>query len=333
MNKDLLLDIFRIPSQSGKEDKMRDFIKKYLKKNNISFSEDKKGNIFQISNKAPLLSAHMDTVQDFYDTQLTKFIKIRGDILSGYGVIGGDDKCGIYLILRMLTCSDVKINFLFSVEEETGAGGATDFVRLQEPFLNNILYGIILDRCGNNDIICTDNEYGIYEFEKVLLEIGKLYGYKKGRGTFSDANVLSKYFSCANLSVGYYNAHSKNEFVNLSDLSNAEKFVHSIIKNINYNFEKPEKFNYYDRYTYYNDCYYSEYYDEYDEYDEYNEDSCIFCKKKTKLIYLPSFDRYSCVSCGVKFIDDFQLNYDNFNKNSEEDLYEDFLNSIELEDY
>ena len=247
MDLKLLEKIFQTPARTKNETQMASVIREVLNKYDIPYWTDKAGNIYNISKKSvPLLSAHMDTVQDEIDAALTKFIKIRGNILSGYGVIGGDDKCGIFIALT-LACQSL-CNFIFSVEEESGGNGIKYFVTTQK--LTDIPYGLVLDRKGHQDIICARNNYGTEAFEKTLLEIGNVFGYKQAMGTFSDANFLNEQISCANLSVGYYNPHSKSEFVDINDLRNAMDFTHAIIKNVKEKFEAPRSSSHYTYYGY-----------------------------------------------------------------------------------
>jgi len=239
MDNELLLSLFKIPAPTRQEAGISDFIKDFLKKESVPFKEDGFGNIFNLTNpKAPLLSAHLDTVQDETDSALSKFIKIRDHFISGYGVIGGDDKCGLYIILELLKGGD-KLNFVFSTGEESGGTGIRYFMKTQD--ISKLPYGLVLDRRGSDDIICTENEYGILDLENYLLRIGELFGYTKSSGTFSDADFISEQISCANLSVGYYSPHSKNEFVNTQELAVALNFTHSIIKNVERKFAAPRK--------------------------------------------------------------------------------------------
>jgi hypothetical protein len=233
------------------------------------------------------------------DAALAKFIKIRGNVLSGYGVIGGDDKCGIFIALT-LACANL-CNFVFSVEEESGGHGIKTFVAEQD--LSDIPYGLVLDRRGNADIICTKNSYGVAAFERILLEIGKIYGYKESSGTFSDANFLSEKISCANLSVGYYNPHSKSEFVDIDDLKIAMNFTNAIIKNVTEKFEAPSKTNTY-TYTYpakpsqsapfrpFSHSYPG------DVVDVELGDICAFCNtQKEKTIFSKVVNDFVCIDC------------------------------------
>lgn len=284
MDLKLLEKIFQIPARSHQEKEISEFIKNELDKNKINYFIDKIGNISSVEKKGvPILCAHMDTVQDEFDAKLSKFVKIRGEIISGYGVIGGDDKCGIFIVLS-LACAGF-CNFLFTVEEECGGNGIKHFTKNYS--LENIPYGLVLDRRGCSDIICTSNNYGAEPFEKILLEIGKVFGYSKSSGTFSDANFLSDQISCANLSVGYYNPHSKKEFVNLVDLKNALNFTYQIIKNVKDYFPKPKP-------SYSN---YSSYYGADDD-NNYLTQICAFCNEtKTKTLYMKTVKDFVCSDC------------------------------------
>jgi ribosomal protein S27AE len=163
-------------------------------------------------------------------------------ILTGYGTIGGDDKCGIYIILYYLKYISKDINFLFTVGEEVGGIGSKHFVINNKNIKkeNNIPYGLVLDRRGNCDIICANNGYGVLEFEEALKKVGKKFNYKDATGTFSDADYLSKLFSCANLSVGYNNPHTNSEFVDIEDLHSAIEFVATIVTEVNETFKTPD---------------------------------------------------------------------------------------------
>lgn len=316
MDKKLLLDIFNIPSRSREEDAMSSFIIDYLEEINIKdYRIDKHGNIFRLEDVSmPILNAHMDTVQDLNDTKLTKFIKIRNDILSGYGVIGGDDKCGIYLILDIL--KEKKVNFLFSVQEEIGCVGAGRFIN--ENNIRDFPYALTLDRWGNKDIICSANDYGTKEFEKELFKIGSFHGYEPASGLLSDADQLNEQVSCANLSVGYYNHHTKSEFVKLNELESAKKFVIDIIENITKKFPAPKK----NKFNYLSDFNFDNY-----DYENY-EEVCFVTKKKEKnLYYLPSIDKYISPEGARRLFEDLQISgaiYDEVDHYEDDYLLDDF---------
>ena len=275
IDNDFLLELFRIPSMSTKEDRMKSYVEKRLTRMNIPFETDDYGNIYNITNKdMPMLNAHMDTVQDEDDVELASFIKIRENVLSGYGVIGGDDKCGIYVIFKLLE-EIPTLNFLFTVEEELGCVGSGYFVKNQKnnKELDNVLYCLTLDRKGNEDILCVNNSYGSKEFQEVLHDAGKEFNYSPSTGTMCDADKLNDFFSCCNLSSSYYNAHTKDEFVLLDGLQQTYEYVHKIVTTVKEKFPlaKKETYGYsgYD-YTGYGDYSGQEYDSSYHNYNGYN---------------------------------------------------------------
>lgn len=331
IDKKMLLEIFRIPSLSGEESRMATYIKQKLDSLGIEYEEDSKGNVFNFSGKKPFLNAHMDTVQDLDDFYLAGLISIKEDcILDGLGVIGGDDKCGIYIILRMLEKGH-DINFAFTVSEEIGTIGSGFLASTKEKELKLCLYGLTLDRKGNSDIICYDNSYGTIEFENALKAVGNEFGYTPASGILSDADEFNKFMSCANLSVGYYRQHTKKEFVILRDLMNAELYVDKILEKVQMKFAIPEPKirNYssylsdgsYYGYDPYDDFYYGKketgtikdlkeqdeedlYYRELEEelyYRELEKDfldgSCMTCGENSELIYVKSLKGFYCPGC------------------------------------
>jgi tripeptide aminopeptidase len=260
IDEELMLKLFRTSSPSNREDKVQTLIKEFLTKNAIDFKTDKIGNIFNLDiPDAPLLSSHMDTVEDtLKDSPLMKYVRIYdskeyGKYIKGYGVIGGDDKCGVFINLSLLKKYPNKINFIFSINEEKGMSGIQAVVKEQDKKFEKILFGIVIDRRGAGDIICTDKNYGTKEFETEIEKIGADFGYKSASGAASDAGYISEKVSCANISAGYYNPHSKKEFVIIDDMINAMNYADKLIATIKTRFIPPVKTVYHD-YTYTKRC-------------------------------------------------------------------------------
>lgn len=251
-----LMELFNIYSPSGMEQGTREYICDELEKIGVPFSIDRFGNIFSLSYpNRPLLSAHMDTVQRFpysYFVKNKQFITQTKHEKDGYTyihsggkfIIGADDKCGIYAVLRLLEIHP-KTNFLFSVLEETGAKGAREFTEEQD--LSEVLYGLVLDRHGFFDVICEQNGYGTIEMEKSLLAIGEKYKMSSARGIFSDCNALNAKISCANISIGYEGAHTDKEWCCVEGVEHTIKFVSDVIEKLDVKFETPI-FKNHDRY-------------------------------------------------------------------------------------
>lgn len=262
--KKMLLDLFRLYGPSKGEKPILDFIVNVLKENKIPFEQDDHGNIYCMNHKnVPMLSAHTDCVGGPESGHYVRFVDIypygNDEIMKGLGNIGGDDKCGVFLILLYLL-SGKPINAIFSICEEIGGLDGIKYllpkIKDNEVF-KTIPYCIVLDRRSFGDIICSKNDYGTKEFEDALHEIGKKYYYEPVTGGCSDMNTIKEYMNGCNLSVGYYNPHSTTEFVSIGDLHNTWEYLQELILKMPRNLPKkqivyttPSTTNYYGK-TYY----------------------------------------------------------------------------------
>jgi tripeptide aminopeptidase len=329
IDKKLIEALFQIHSVSGQEEDMINFITNFLDHRGVKYEVDSLGNISGFNHqRAPLLCAHTDTVQGSHDADLVKLIKLRDNIISGYGVVGGDDKCGIYIILKLLEDKE-KINFLLPVMEEVGARGSSSFVLKNKNLFKSIPYCLVLDRRGRNDIISDKNDYCKKDFSFVLDSIGKEFGYRSNSGSFSDADVLSEVVACANLSVGYYNPHSKFEYVNTKDLESAMDFTHAIVKNVQDKFEVPGK-NYRKSWIYDFDGLE----DDIDMYgkglrEDYAQcDSCGLLFDERRMVYLSTIASSLCRKCLTNLKQEIEIESES---NYESD--DEFLKMLESEEY
>lgn len=235
--KKMLLDLFHLYAPSHGEKPVLEFIKKVLDYHNVKYKEDSNGNIYCLNYmNEPLLSAHTDCVgtpeAGSYVNLIDLYPYDDDEILKGIGNIGGDDKCGVFLILLYLI-SKRPINAAFSICEEVG--GVDGISHLLSEIKDNeifksIPYCLVLDRRSCGDIICNDNDYGSKDFEKALEKIGEEFGYYHTKGSCSDMNKIKDYMNGCNLSVAYYNPHSNTEFVSLNDLYNTWNYIQKLIK-------------------------------------------------------------------------------------------------------
>lgn len=183
-----------------------------------------------------LLVAHMDTVHN----ELPKHFvyKGTGDRVSSPQGIGGDDRCGIYMIMEVI--KKHKCSVLFCEDEEIGGVGASKFIK--EDFVKELEfnYMIELDRRGSDDAVFYDCDND--EFEDFIIEDGD---WKRAWGSFSDISILAPEIGCAavNLSSGYYNAHTKDEYVMLSEMGENIDKVCRLIERTTEN----DKFEYIER--------------------------------------------------------------------------------------
>lgn len=188
-------------------------LKKYAAKELGKTYDDVKnqdGFVFAKGTVPILLVAHLDTVhkelpENFvYDSETLTISSPQG--------IGGDDRCGVYMIFEII--KKHKCSVLFCEDEEIGMVGAEKFVKSKASNNLDFNYIIELDRKGNNDAVFYDCDNS--EFEEFITK----EFFKTAYGSFSDISTIAPALGCAavNLSCGYYNAHTKNEYVSYPEM-------------------------------------------------------------------------------------------------------------------
>ena len=191
-----------------------------------------KGNFILVHGAAPiLLVAHLDTVHEETVRVICK--SDDGNILMSPQGIGGDDRCGVFALLKVYHAVKVKPYLLFTCDEEIGGLGAKKFCRLHKQKqlpkeLDELKCIIEIDRRGANDAVYYDCDN--IDFEDYISS----KGFKTAQGSFSDISVIAPELGIAavNLSSGYYNAHTKHEYINLAELDNAIQKVIEIISDV-----------------------------------------------------------------------------------------------------
>lgn len=248
-NSSICNDFIRICKMS--QEKLKNTLEETLKRkygNHNIISGD--GFLYARGEIPVLLTAHMDTVhrkvvEDFYE-----YYKDNAHYLTSPEGIGGDDRCGIYIILNII--EKYKCSVLFCEDEEIGGIGSRAFCQTEYiDELKEMKYLIELDRKGFNDAVFynCDND----EFTKFITENT---GYAKAYGSFSDISNLAPACQVAavNLSCGYYDAHTTNEYVVLEEMAHTQNVVEKLLEVKCEQFEYVEKvysgYNYDDVYGY-----------------------------------------------------------------------------------
>ena len=177
------------------------------------------GHFLLVTGEAPvLLIAHLDTVHQ--SPVKTICLSKCGNILMSPQGIGGDDRCGVYGIVKVYEAAEQKPWLLFTCDEEIGGRGADSFCaaylkgELPER-LNELKMLVELDRKGKNDAVyysCDNPAFEEYITSK---------GFQTAHGSFSDISSIAPALKIAavNLSCGYYNAHTPHEFINRKHLN------------------------------------------------------------------------------------------------------------------
>ena len=185
----------------------------------------------------PCIVAHMDTVHDIV-ADLTavvvagKITGINAKTMRQTG-IGGDDKVGIYVALEMPREHD-NMKVFFARDEEVGCDGS----QLANPlFFDDVTIALQCDRRGNSDFVTEvcGTKLSSSAFQKAVLPIISRYGYKFSKGLMTDVMELKQMGilpSMANISCGYYNPHSADEYVDIGDVERVVRMVSDIITNL-----------------------------------------------------------------------------------------------------
>lgn len=194
------------------------------------------GFVFAKGDFPVLICAHMDTVHTSVPSKIYQIMsKDKGVIMSAKEGIGGDDRCGIYMTLKVAAVK--KCSILFLEDEEIGCVGASKFIK--NPISGNLEFNYIIefDRKGENDAVfyeCDNPEFTDF--------ITKEF-YREDFGSMSDISVIAPALGCAavNLSCGYYNQHTKNEYIILDEM---ERSIQEAVKILNRTDIEKDKFEY-----------------------------------------------------------------------------------------
>lgn len=205
---------------------VKEYMKAYLTSNGYQpIVED--GFIYAKGTIPVLLVAHMDTV---HKETCKEIVDVDGNLSSPQG-IGGDDRCGVFIIMNLVKEFDCSV--LLCEDEEIGGIGAGKFTK--SPYISelNVNFMLEFDRKGSHDAVyysCDNKEF------KEFIETNS--SFKEAYGSFSDICKLmpAAHIAGVNLSSGYYNAHTKNEYVRFDEMIDTIGEAKSLIKA---NCEKP----------------------------------------------------------------------------------------------
>jgi tripeptide aminopeptidase len=257
---ELLKEVLSVPTKTYKEDLMVEYLVNWLTENNIEHYVDEHKNVYAIKQESLLISpdfyfpcviSHTDTVHNIDTINIReetlenaqKQLKLSYKAYNNNGAptgIGGDDKCGVFACLKLLK----ELPYLkaaFFVSEETGCHGSK---KANEAFFANVGYGIqfdapenwmITEKCFGQVLFERNSEF----FEKcneVLTEGMDKNSMRYMVHPYTDVYSLrGKFdFSCINISIGYYNYHTPNEYVVVEDVFNGIEMGRKMINSLGY---------------------------------------------------------------------------------------------------
>lgn len=237
---ELLKQLYCIHSKSNDEGKMLEFLVDWLFNNvpDVEIDMDKKCNLYIKKGESttfPCIVAHVDQVQtnhsDDFEAVETK------DIIFGWSQknkrkegLGADDKNGIWVALKCLLKYDV-IKVAFFVGEEIGCIGSN---AANMDFFTDCRFVLQCDRRGFDDFITEASLTELCSDAFFKATCCDWFGYKKAHGMMTDVMTLKDNglnVSCANISCGYYQPHTDDEFTIKYDLLNCLDLVEYIIEN------------------------------------------------------------------------------------------------------
>jgi tripeptide aminopeptidase len=257
-NTELLKEVLSVPTKTYQEEKMVEFLVNWLTENNISHFVDEFNNVYATKQESqdlpedfyfPCVISHTDTVHSIDTINISEEMlpNAQDELKLSYKAyndegnptgIGGDDKCGVFACLTLLK-ELPNLKAAFFVSEETGCHGS---MKASEDFFQNVGYGIqfdapenwmITEKCFGQVLFDRDTEF-FEKCDKVLTESmdNSLMQYMVH--PYTDVYALrSKFdFSCINISIGYYNYHTKHEYVVVEDVFNGIEMGRKMIEGL-----------------------------------------------------------------------------------------------------
>lgn len=253
METKLLKEVLSVPTKTYRETMMINFLVNYLHEKKYDYYLDGMNNIYITKQTDdveffPCVVAHTDTVHNIDTINIVEeqLPNEQGDIklaLKAYNDdnqptgIGGDDKCGVFACLTLLDqLPNLKVALF--VSEETGCHGS---LNADDEFFENVGYVIEFDAPGNSMV--TEYCWGVQLFDRdgeffnvcdeVLTEgFNNRNDYQSH--PYTDVMALKrKYnFSCINFAIGYYDYHTKHEYVVVEDVFNGIKTGKNMIEKL-----------------------------------------------------------------------------------------------------
>lgn len=218
-----LIALYKIPTHTIST-QMKKTIKKLIP--DYNWTTDARGNMYGShpeSTSRVVLSSHLDMVKTGKDL---KYVVNSNGILFGVDKdfiptsLGADDKNGLWCIIQA-SKHPSKPHIVLFEDEEIGRQGSQ---ACNTQWFEDKDCCIVIDRKGENEII-TEGMRG--DYTSLLGPIFKMVNPKWtfAKGLSCDADSIKCIIDTINISCGYYNAHTKDEYTVLSEL---EETLHAV---------------------------------------------------------------------------------------------------------
>lgn len=255
---ELLKNVLSVPTKTYQEEKMVKFLIEWLTENNIPHFVDDFNNVYATKQESlelpedfyfPCVISHTDTVHNIDTININEEMlpNAQDEIKLAYKAyndngnptgIGGDDKCGVFACLTLLK-ELPNLKAAFFVSEETGCIGS---MKANSEFFTNVGYGIqfdapenwmITEKCFGQTLFDRESEF-FESCDKILAESMSDKGMQYLIHPYTDVYALrSKFdFACINISIGYYDYHSPQEYVVVEDVANGIEIGRKMINEL-----------------------------------------------------------------------------------------------------
>ena len=212
----------------GHEDEVLQFLPKLEK--------DTVGNYYKIigdPKQETMFTSHLDTADRAQKiTKLYSMIEREEEyiVTDGNSILGSDDKSGVAVMLYMMAHNVPGLYYFFIGEERGGIGsGLLSSVYEEVDYLKNIKRCVSFDRRNYHSVItqqmgrvCCSNDFGTAlceQYNKNGLNLSL-----DTTGIYTDsASFLDEIPECTNISVGYFNEHTGDEYQNMTYLKSLAK--------------------------------------------------------------------------------------------------------------
>ena len=235
MNEKLMLDVLSVPSYTGQEHRMMEFLVAHAAEKGYQCETDSKGNVYLRKGKVaegsfyPCLTAHMDTVQSSQIPYIQKGEPLplimeerEGQHVvytEGFG-LGGDDKAGIAVALSIMERVPV-CKAAFFVEEETGCHGSME---ANLAWFKDVGYVIAFDAPGWNCASWACSGIALFGkdfYETYLEELRTNFGLTNFHyHPYTDVTALRLRTNlvCMNFGAGYHHYHTSREYCVIEEM-------------------------------------------------------------------------------------------------------------------
>lgn len=248
MTKEFAKSTLAIPTTSGHEGMMVEYIEKWCQDNGVRCQRDGKKNLYLTKGHSdffPCVTSHMDTVhhdqQEYIDRHEMLPVEEDGDKLwipngpNGQQTgVGADCKAGIAVCLSIVAAQP-NIKACFFVEEEVGMKGSRS---LDEHWFSDVAYVIGFDSPEHNRAAKSCSGTLLFDdkfFEDNIEAVASQHGVTNFRHEpYTDVlNIRKKTeIACMNFGNGGWHPHSPTEYALFSQMCQAEQLGNSLVNTI-----------------------------------------------------------------------------------------------------